>query len=192
MSTSHRGSWGLKKKMLRWLQGGGVDATWERNVLGKWNSEILLLGQKSELLLFFQTLMWLRSARKVIFIHTGHQVDSKYINNFFQWRKSYTIFLKITFINLFSVYISVCVCHDIVCGSHRTTCRSYLPLPCGCWDWTQVMRLGGKSLYLLTHIISPYIGFEIFWGPLAWVQISWDLQFFFLFFPPNTITLLCL
>lgn len=43
-----------------------------------------------------------------------------------------------------------------ICGQ-RTVLRAIsLLLPCGPWDQTQVVQLGGKGLYVLSHLTGPW------------------------------------
>lgn len=63
------------------------------------------------------------------------------------------------------VHVRVCACACAgasvplsLLGDQRSTCRvSALLLPCRPWDWTQVLGLGCKHFYLLSHPHSPYL-----------------------------------
>lgn len=41
------------------------------------------------------------------------------------------------------------------CVSQRTTLSLSFP-QVGPWDWTQMVRLGGKDLYLMSHFTSQF------------------------------------
>lgn len=76
--------------------------------------------------------MWPGSARKLIFIHPGYQIDLNDVDNFFQWGKKLYHFSKNQH---HTYYLCVCICVPAMsdCVGYRTSYGSSLLCPWGCW-----------------------------------------------------------
>lgn len=98
---------------------------------------------------------------------TEHSAVFKLGKHSTNWGTSLT---RIYFFIIFSYYMCVCMytCVDVgvlmpwhVCGGHTRGQleRAFSLLSCGSGDWPQVIRYGGKCLYLLSISLAPGFSF---------------------------------
>lgn len=57
------------------------------------------------------------------------------------------------------VHVCACVCTMVCTSGDQRTTWSQLSPPCGSHDQTQVIRYGGKCLYILCHLANPLLIF---------------------------------